>query len=44
MPGYIKQCIAKTLFYGTIGTPSAQGRSAWKVMMAVVYLLELAWQ
>jgi hypothetical protein len=43
MPGDIKQRIAKSLFYGTMGTTSAQGRSAWKVMMAAAHLLELAW-
>jgi hypothetical protein len=44
MSGDIKPRIAKSLFYGTMGTPSAQGHSAWKVMIAVAYLLELAWQ
>ena len=44
MPGDITQRIAKSLFYGTIGTPAAQGYSARKVMIAVAYLLELARQ
>jgi hypothetical protein len=44
MSGDIKQRIAKSLFYGMMGTPSAQGYNARKVMMAVAYLVELAWQ
>jgi hypothetical protein len=43
MSGDIKPHIAEPLFYGTMGTPSAQGYNAWKVMMAVAYLVELAW-
>jgi hypothetical protein len=44
MLGDIKQYFAKFLFCGAMGTPSVQGRSTWKVMMALAYLWELAWQ